>query len=309
MDYHISHIFLVFLGIWAFSCSSGESGESPVAALDRAKFNDYWYQGKAELTRYRLEQARYGEIHQGDAVLIFVTEDFWADRQVKYEFGERTDQVKSVLKLNFTRKFYTGIYPYSMMTSVFTPIDAREQKTLKVTNSSQEWCGHTFMQLNYRDNRYSGNLYSYFQAEGDRRFELPAVLLEDEIWTLVRLDPSRLPLGEIELIPGSAFLRLRHREAAVQPAIAELTTVTDESLSPKKLAFYRVEYRDIPRQLKIYFQPTTPYEIVAWEEETMSGFGDPRKLTTRAVRTHSLLLDYWNKNSVADSTYRRQLGL
>ncbi len=39
-------------------------------------FKQTWYAGKAELSTYNLQQARYGEIRNGEAVLIFVTEDF-----------------------------------------------------------------------------------------------------------------------------------------------------------------------------------------------------------------------------------------
>ena len=73
-------------------------------------FRQYWYQGKAELTRYNLEQARYGEIHKGESVLIFVTEPFLTDKQVKQERPQSGPAV-SVLKLNLTKKFFTGIYP------------------------------------------------------------------------------------------------------------------------------------------------------------------------------------------------------
>ena len=66
---------------------------------DENDFNDYWYAGKAEITRYELQQARYGELRKGDAVLIFVTEDFLTDKQVKYEFGD-SGKATSVLKLN-----------------------------------------------------------------------------------------------------------------------------------------------------------------------------------------------------------------
>jgi hypothetical protein len=31
--------------------------------------------------------------------------------------------------------------------------------------------------------------------------------------------------------------------------------------------------------------------------------------TTRAVRTHSLMLDYWKLNKLADDGYRARLGL
>ena len=89
-----------------------------------AEFGDYWYQGKAELTSYDLEQARYGEIHPGHAVLIFVTEDFSRSKHVKLDRPQSAgDDAVKVLKLNFMKKFNTGIYPYSMMSSMFTPID------------------------------------------------------------------------------------------------------------------------------------------------------------------------------------------
>ena len=47
------------------------------------KWKEYWYSGKAEITSYDLEQARYGELRKGEAVLVFVTEDFLPEEQVK----------------------------------------------------------------------------------------------------------------------------------------------------------------------------------------------------------------------------------
>ena len=47
------------------------------------EFKKYWYAGDAELTSYKLEQARYGEIREGTSVLIFVTEPFLPETQVK----------------------------------------------------------------------------------------------------------------------------------------------------------------------------------------------------------------------------------
>ena len=47
------------------------------------QFQQYWFSSRAELSRYSLEQARYGEIHKGDAVFIFVTETMNPYKQVK----------------------------------------------------------------------------------------------------------------------------------------------------------------------------------------------------------------------------------
>lgn len=259
-------------------------------------FKKQWYAGLAEITRYELHQARYRDVHTGDAVLIYVTEDFLTQEQVKHERGD--GESVSVLKLNFTRKFNTGIYPYSMMTSIFTPVDPNIKRTMKVTTSVQEWCGHTFTQMNDRNGRYEGILRSYFQSEGDLDFDV-AGMLEDDIWTRIRLAPEQLPIGEVALIPGTQYQRLAHVLPQAQMAKAEMidgdTTQT-----------YRVTYSTIPRTLSITFEKAYPYAILSWEEKQQSR---GKWVTTTAKKTHSIMLDYWSKNSVADSTYRAQLGL
>ncbi len=295
----------VLLCLMAWGCTHISSQNDSELAPE---FAEYWYAGNAELTRYTLEQARYGEIHDGEAVLIFVTEDFLTDKQVKFEGGERGENVKSVLKLNATRKFYTGIYPYSMMTSVFSPVDG--SKTLKVTTTSQEWCGHTFSQLNLKRNRYQGVLHSYFMDEGDQQFSVNDVLLEDEIWTRIRLDPDKLPIGNISLVPNTMFLRLNHREFDVESAEATIQTISDPSISTNKLKKYRLVYQDFHRTLEITFDSVFPHTIYAWEEEVESGFGkDKKTLTTKAVRTHSMNSPYWGQHNVADAPLRKKLGL
>ena len=262
-------------------------------------WKDYWYDGMAELNRYALQQARYGEIHKGDAVLIFVTEDFLKDRQVKYEGGSK-DRM-SVLKLNATKKFWTGIYPYSLMTSVFTPI-AEAGPSLKVTTTAQEWCGHSFSQLNLKGNHYEGLLRSYFMNEGDENFRLKKAFLEDEIWNQIRLNPKALPTGNIEMIPGTQFLRLRHRDFGVEKAKATLTK--DEAHG---LCRYQIDYQGFNRVLEITFKTQFPHQITGWKET--SGSGRDAALTTRATLTHTLKSPYWRKNSRADSVLRFELGL
>lgn len=265
-------------------------------------FKEYWNRGKAELTRYALDQARYGEIHKGEAVLIFVTEPFLSDKQVKLDYGSNPNAL-SVLKLNFVRKFYTGVYPYSILTSVFTPVDYQKQRTLKVSSTTQEWCGHTYSQLNLQNNQFHAMMHSYFQDEADQDFRLNTAWLEDELWTRIRLAPETLPTGEIEIIPSLQFSRLRHTPLKVEKAVANRTVKKDRNV-------YTVEYKALPRRLEIQFETAFPYTIVEWSETYPGGFDQKAKmLTTRGVRTNSILLDYWNKHGVEDSGYRKQLGL
>lgn len=268
-------------------------------------FVAYWNQGKAEITRYALEQARYGELRHGDAVMIFVTEDFLGDRQVKLESDPARKSVVPVLKMNLVKKFVTGIYPYSMMTSVFTPVAiGAEPATLKVATSIQEWCGQTWTQLNLRDGSYRLQERSYFEAEGDRDETLGGAMLEDELWTRIRLAPATLPVGRISLIPGTMAARLRHRASAVEEADATLEALGDT------LRRYTVRYREGGRSLAIDFRAAFPHRITGWSESYLDGFGaSARMLTTRAVSTNSLMIDYWKHNHSQDTALRRALGL
>ncbi|MEP5612635.1 MAG: hypothetical protein ABJP45_10315 [Cyclobacteriaceae bacterium] len=272
-------------------------------------FNDYWYAGEAELTSFELQQARYGEIHSGEAVLVFVTEPFSGKKQVKLDNwrDESADNV-SVMKLNFNKKFLTGIYPYSMMSSTFTPISTdKHPDILKVTTSSQEWCGHTFMQFNLQDKNYRLQGFSYFESEGDFDIKIPKTILEDEIWTRIRFNPNNLPIGGINVLPGSFYLRLRHQEVKPQKADAQLQEMTASEFSGEKHMRYLLEYEN--RSLAIYFNTDFPFEILGWEETYLSGFGEPQQLTTKAKRISSIKSAYWGKNSNADREIRKELGL
>ena len=98
---------LLALALAAAQCSSAPpatpEAAAPAAPLPPA-FGSYWFQGKAELTSYTLSQARYGELHPGEAILIFVTEDFSRKKQVKLDdpAAAGADKVP-VLKLNFEK--------------------------------------------------------------------------------------------------------------------------------------------------------------------------------------------------------------
>ena len=271
---------------------SGCAAEAP-PVQDEA-FQSYWFDGTAEISRYELIQDRYGEPRSGDAVLIFVKEDFTPGTQVK---ADRPDGSSiPVLKMNFVKKFLTGIYPYSIMTSVFTPLDTGAQpKALKTTTSVQEWCGQTFLQWNLRGNRYEGSGYSYFESEGDGQYTAKGALLEDDLWMRVRLQPAGLPTGRFDIVPGSQAVRLLHQKP--QTMSAEGVLETDNTVSS-----YTLRYRDEGRILSIDFEKAFPHRILGWKETV-------RGKVTEARRTHTQKLDYWNYNGNEDLPQRDRLGL
>ncbi len=255
------------------------------------EFKDYWYAGEAEITSYKLEQARYGEIRNGHAALIYVTEDFLPNIQVKA--NNQNPENISVLKLNATKKFNTGIYPYSIMQSTFYPI-SKEQHALKITSSIQEWCGQTYTQLNNKSD-FEITSHSYFEGEADQNYRLEKTVLENELWTQLRLDPKSLPTGDLQIIPSLEFVSLKHIE--LKPYLANLTLNVNS---------YIINYPELNRKLTINFNENAPFEILDWTESFKSG---TEILTTTATKLVTIKSPYWNKKSSKDSVLRKTLRL
>lgn len=266
-------------------------------------FERYWYQGSAELARYDLTQQRYGSPREGHAVLIFVTEPFLPDAQVKHELEDGRDDV-SVLKLNHYRRFYTGIYPYTALTSTFGAVD-HQGEALKSTATVTEWCGQAFTQLNRRDGGWAMELRSYFQAEGDQDEQLESAPLEDSLFIRGRFGAEALPTGDsLSLIPALHYLRFRHQPVKPYAASASVDRARDETYGAGELVRYEVRYPQLGRTLVIFFEPAFPFDVLGWEERQEGEEG-----VTRAVRTHAIVTDYWSHNGPEDDAYREALGL
>lgn len=275
-----------------------KENEAPKKQLSQ-EFKDYWYKGTAEITSYSLQQARYGEIREGNAVMIFVTEPFLPGLQVKADTNDSNNI--PVLKLNATKNYITGIYPYSIMTSSFYPVHDN-QHALKLSFSSQEWCGHVYAQLNNRDN-FEIMSHSYFGSEADQDYHLDKANLENEIWNKIRINPANLPIGELTMIPSLEFVRLTHKELKAYNAITNLT----ESDS---IYTYEISYPDLERTLKINFRSEFPYTIESWTDTYKDGFGEKAKvLTSTATIINRITTPYWQQNSNKDLSLRDSLGL
>lgn len=287
--------------------SNNGIADLPDVTVQNQDFKDYWYAGEAELNRYDLERIRYGEIREGHAMMIFVTEDFLTEPQVKLESPADGRPHETVLKLNHLEEFMTGIYEYKVMTSTFTPISVNEHpRSLKVSHSTQEWCGVTYSQLNLRDGQYQVTGHSYFENEADYEASLDALWLEDELWTKLRLSPRLLPEGEINIIPASFSIRRSHDNWAVENAVATKEKWTGSEMPGDSLMSYKLEYPDAARSLTIVYESQSPYRIAGWVETQQTRGGDMLRATS--VRTHSIKAPYWQMNSNADEQMRQKLG-
>jgi len=257
-------------------------------------FKSYWFDGTAEISSYRLTQSRYKEPRQGSAVLIYVTEDFWTDAQVKA--NQKNENTQTVLKLNRTKNFLTGIYPYSIMSSIFTRLE-QPAPLVKATTSIQEWCGQTYLQLN-RKEKIQIKSHSYFEGEADQNLTFKNGLTEDELWMWIRTQPNELPQGKIDLLPSFEFIRLNHLPIQWYPAETELI-----EQGPVKV--YHITFPTLQRKLSIHFDAAPPYPILEWTEADLQN----PTLTTRAQRIKTLKLPYWRLNNLGEEHYRDSLGL
>jgi hypothetical protein len=262
-------------------------------------FNQYWYAGKAELNSYDYTINRYDESRKGYAVMVFVTEDLSKSKQVKLDnpAAAGTDRVP-VLKLNALQRFQTGIYDYSLMSSLFTPVDIKNNpRSLKLTTTVQDWCGHVFSQLNLTGKGYHISQYSYFEMEGDKESNTEGGMLEDEIFTRLRINPESVVAKSVKMIPNLTYTRLRHKPIAPQNASIDIKE------GEKGIKTCTVNYPDIKRRLYIYFEAAFPYRIMGFKEY------DGEKIMSEANIRKTVLSAYWEQHDLKSDPLRKELGL
>ena len=240
---------------------------------------------------------------------MFVTEDFLTNKQVKNEYYVNKNSTW-ILKNIQLKKFTTGVYDYSLFNSVFTPIDRNKfPKSLKVSASSQEWCGTIYTQFNLNLNsEYKVEHRSYFEKEGDRTTRIKSSYLEDEVFTVLRMNPLLLPLGTVQLIPPANYLQLKHLQIQSYKAFTSLIPYNEKEFSGSNLMQYKIVYPQLKRTIRIVFENKVPYKIMGWFEKFPSSF-DGKLRTTSVILKTQKMLPYWKQNSLKDKQLREELGL
>jgi len=269
-----------------------------IASADQ--FSKYWYSGKAEIAVYDLKQSRYGKTRPGTVSLIFITEPFSKSKHVKLDNPSKAGADKAnVLKLNTSKKYNTGIYPYSVMTSAFADIKSGE--LYKTNTSIQEWCGHVFSQANSDGKggyKYQG--FSYFEYSGDQESKQHKTALSEEIMLKVRLNKLTPKTQEMTLVPSHEMLRTLHIQP--QPLKAKLNWEEDEKTRTVTISFQGAKNLET----KINFNKDFPYVIQNWSESFDGRSG--RETTTATLKTIQML-PYWSMNSPEFDGMRKEIGL
>ena len=294
----LSRLLLLLLGLAAAS------------GADDQRFYAHWADGRAEVSSYRVIQPRYGEERQGYAVLIFVTEDIHRETLIKAESPTPDAQRLYALKLNHVLKFDTGIYPYSVMTSVFSAVSGvrgdRPFELCKLTLSSQEWCGHVFDEIQVRGGELRGELNSYFEAEGRRTYELERTadfVSEDNLLILIReLRGPYMEEGErrqVELLPALWWNRLTHQAHALEPATVTKGAVVQLELQGETWQARRWHWQRGEYARAVWVEQAYPHRILRWENS--AGMTGELMVTLREP--------YWQLNHNEDAVYRDKLRL
>ncbi|HEX9639064.1 MAG TPA: hypothetical protein VGB99_16145 [Acidobacteriota bacterium] len=252
--------------------------DSALGAAARGWAEDrVWDDGQAEVAQYQAERVIYGAARPHRATLIVVKEDLATDLHVKADRTEERDVV-TVLKLNWQAQIPTPNYDYHYLTSVFVR-RADLRQVVKLSSSSQEWCGTSFQLLQGWQQPPRLETHSYFDGEGDRTFELelaPGDLIEDQLpltlralpfaagWELaVRLLDSRRAIRAPAPRWRDALIRVAERERVPAGALGELEAWRVELARGSELDRYWFEAAYPNRLLRLETAAGARLELVA----------------------------------------------
>lgn len=293
-------LLFICLAVWAIRSETAGSGPgerkttggatSALAQLaaagqgdDAWRLDEVWDDGKAEFCAYRVQWRRYGELHQGRALLVVVKEPWAPDLDVKAD-RQRPDGF-DVLKLNHIRDVDTGIYAYHQMASAF--LDRRQGDLEKLATSSTEACGITTSLLT--DGRLE--THSYFDGQGDRGQPFPGGLPEDALPMLLREIVKGPVPDTLDVFPSLLTGRL----PSLEPTSYELRrrTISDEGAGGQPISGVELRLRNDAASHTYVFSREPPHVLLAYT----GGDGT----TYRLARCDRLA--YWNLNGPGDEEW------
>lgn len=300
---------------WLAACGSGVAG-TPLEL--RPEFNDWWYDGNAELSGYSLVVDRYGHRFEGRASMIYVTEPIGKTTHVKVnDASVHGTNVVTVMKLNFNRHFQTGIYDYTTMGSTFASLT--DLSLLKSAFSSTEWCGMVYEQLDVHDRKLKWSFASYFEGESSAGSErVPAGgIMEDELFVRLRgFGGEYLAEGESVTVPFLAspfYRRLAHTglawsTATIQRGPNESVTVGEGAAAADSVAAMRYEVGvEDGRKGVFHVEAAWPNRVLSWSwsggGKASAGGNDEGRLLATAR------LPYWQLHNPGDESNLKKLGL
>lgn len=277
--------------------------QGAIRAGDR--FWSHWSDGKAELDGYDLIQPRYGEKRHGRAVLVYVTEPWSRARNVKVDrYNPQDPDHTMALKLNAVRKFQTGVYDYSVLTSVFVE-PGRGFAPMEITFSMQEWCGHVFEEAHFGD-KAEVRLNSYFEGEsGEATLPTGAnFVAEDTLLIGLRglaADELERKSGVVTLLGSATQRRLKHMPVkAFESKIAWSDKPSEVTVPAGTFKVHEATWgRQGGDTCTAWIEVAYPHRVIGWR----CGDGEEARMTG------SKRIPYWNTHREGDEVLLKELGL
>jgi hypothetical protein len=227
---------------------------APINHETNKTFIDYWKNGKIEIVKYELKE---DSISVGESSLMF---------RIDYVEGVNKSDSIQVLVCDFIGKIHKENYEYSAMTSTFLPLNlSLRPHARKIINSVQEPEGNSFLELFQIPKSYEIDSKNTFKEKTKEHFILERKNLEDELWAKIKMNPTDLPTGDIEIIPSFAYWQSARKSPNIYEAKAELKNYSEKEFTGKKLKIYSLDYPDLKRNLSIVFEGEFPFEIVGWK--------------------------------------------
>jgi hypothetical protein len=291
-------LFILPVVCTLFACEPQELKGPEVRPVD--EFQNYWKNGLAEINVFELSQVMYGEVHSGEAVMIFEPDEISKRSLVKWNENLIPEDEKiQALRMNATKRFTTGIEPHSMMLSSFVAIQGiAPWQALKLTLSSQDWRGQVFSQLIRRPDHYAYNRLSYLQKDMETKVE--RFMTEDALWNLLRINPDAVFQSDsLRVIPSLFYISLTDKP--LRPYLAS----TKKIMLDDGNRLFQIMYPELQRTLFIEYEGEFPYRIIRWTEEYKDGSGPQAKeLSTTGIRKKIIQLNYQDKHRVQDDSLR-----
>jgi hypothetical protein len=304
---HRCNLSTILIGsVFLFACAPESSNAvellEPQPASDA--FYRTWSDGKAELSGYRVTTPRYGQLREGTAVLIYVTEEMNKRTLIKDDTGTVPPGDKEVvLKLNNMLDFRTGIYPYKVMTSVFSPVGSSGRERFapaKISFSAQEWCGQVFHMLKPTVDAFDSEIRSYFSSEGDadEHRSTPAfTLYEDALFIQLRELDGPFNGGKDwsgHLVPAVWSTRKRHVDVDAVPATISRAAGDRSGIAA---TLFTLRYDDFERTF--FVETGGSRRLLGWT----SSDGENAEILKTAR------LPYWQLNGNGAESYLSEIGL
>jgi hypothetical protein len=171
-----------------------------------------------------------------------------------------------VIKMNYIQSVPVGVYEYNQMASIF--FERSSGRILKYSMSSQDGCGHSYMQYTHIGEKHHFIFYSYFDDEGEIKrtiTESDPVYFYDALPLILRFRINDMSPYRVKIFPGvirNKFTEPIPYEVRVKKTV--LNNVTFNNVFYESV--YSVVVNGDGKRDTLYFNYVYPHRLIKWKK-------------------------------------------